>query len=360
MRVALVIYGSLDQLSGGYLYDRRLVDYLRRENVAVEIISLPPQTYLANVADNFSEELFRRLRKLEIDILLQDELNHPSLFYLNRRLRGAVRYRIISIVHHLRCYETHPPPLKFLYRQIERAYLASVDGFICNSQTTRAAVRDVLKQTALPNAVVAFPAGNRFHATLTVEQIVARAHRPGALKIIFVGNLIPRKGLHYLLDALAHLPQTLWQLAVVGGLSSDAKYVEAIRAQIAQHHFSNVHLLGAIDGAKLAALLAEHHVLVVPSQYEGFGIVYLEAMSFGLPAIATRNGAACEIITEGKTGFLVPLNAPATLARRIATLERDRAQLAQMSLAARARFLSHPTWDESMERVQAFLQKFAR
>ena len=128
MRIGLLIYGSLDTLSGGYLYDRKLVEYLRRAGDSVEIVSLPWRSYPAHLADNLSLHLYRRLRDLSVDILLQDELNHPSLALVNRRLRRLrPRYPLISIVHHLRSSEQHPRRLLPLYRAVERSYLRT-DG----------------------------------------------------------------------------------------------------------------------------------------------------------------------------------------------------------------------------------------
>jgi glycosyltransferase involved in cell wall biosynthesis len=101
-------------------------------------------------------------------------------------------------------------------------------------------------------------------------------------------------------------------------------------------------------------------VLVVPSTYEGFGIVYLEGMSYGLPAIATTSGAAHEIITDGKDGFLVPPEDPISLAKRIQTLNEDRPLLALQGLAALDRMLAHPTWNVSMARVHQFLINIIR
>jgi hypothetical protein len=63
-----------------------------------------------------------------VDLLLQDELNHASLFLLNRRLRKEVRYPLVSIVHHLRSSERRPTWQNTLYRRIERNYLESMDG----------------------------------------------------------------------------------------------------------------------------------------------------------------------------------------------------------------------------------------
>ena len=90
MRVGLVIYGGLETVSGGYLYDRMLVRHLRARGDSVEIVSLPWRDYARHLGDNLSAALYRRLRDGAWDVLLQDELNHPSLVAVNRRL-GAAR-----------------------------------------------------------------------------------------------------------------------------------------------------------------------------------------------------------------------------------------------------------------------------
>ena len=153
MRIGLVIYGSLDTVSGGYLYDRKLVAHLRRQGDAVEIISQTPAGYVRHLGQNFSAELRRRLQSASYDVLLQDELNHPSLFLLNRQLKRHVGYPLVSIVHHLRVSEQHNTLLSPFYRYVERLYLHTIDGFIFNSPTTLDAVREL--QGDLPPHVTA-------------------------------------------------------------------------------------------------------------------------------------------------------------------------------------------------------------
>jgi Glycosyl transferase 4-like domain len=140
VRIGLIIYGSLDTLTGGYLYDRMLVEHLRCQGDHVDVISLPWRTYGRHLGDNVSPELYRRLRRTPFDVLLQDELNHPSLFWLNQRLRRYVRYPIVTIVHLLRCSEPRPAWQNRLYRWVERRYLVGLDGLVFNSRTTQAAV----------------------------------------------------------------------------------------------------------------------------------------------------------------------------------------------------------------------------
>ena len=119
-----------------------------------------------------------------------------------------------------------------------------------------------------------------------------------------------------------------------------------------------VALLGSLTGDEMAHRWAASQVLAVPSSYEGFGIIYLEGMQFGLPAIAGTAGAAKELITHGHNGFLVPPGNPEALAHYIELLIRDRDLLLKMSLAAHDRAAAHPTWNDSAARVRGFLQSF--
>jgi glycosyltransferase involved in cell wall biosynthesis len=355
MRVALVLYGALDFISGGFLYDRMLVEYLRRQGDEVEIVSLPWRPYAGGLLDNFSPGLKRRLSTIRADVLLQDELAHPSLFWLNRQLSGQGRPPMVAIVHHLRCSEARPAWQNRLYRLVERRYLASVNAFIFNSRTTQRSVKTLVRREK--PSVLAHPGANRFALRLTRKDLAARAYEPGPLRLLFLGNVIPRKGLHTLLEALGFLPREAWRLTVVGSLTGDAAYVRQIRGQIAGASLNGqIEFTGPLDEEDLAFHLARNQVLAVPSSYEGFGIVYLEGMAFGLPALATTAGGAVEIITAGRDGFLTPPGDAKSLAGHLRTLMDNRDKLLAMSLAAQDRFAAHPTWEDAGAAVHRFLR----
>jgi len=355
MKIGLIIYGSLETISGGYLYDRKLVDYLRACGDEVEIISQPWSAYGWHLGHNFSREMLTRLRDAPFDVLFQDELNHPSLTWLNGRLRPHIAYPIISIVHHLRSSEAHPRGLMPLYQQVERHYLRSVDGFVFNSQTTKQVVEEMVSDEK--PCVVATPAGDRFQPEISADEIVARCQQSGPLRLLFVGNVMARKGLHDLVGALAQLPTSDWQLDVVGETAVDPAYTQRIQTQIEDANLSErITLHGAVADTELARYYRQCHLLAVPSQYEGFGIVYLEGMSFGLPAIGTTAGAAGEIIQDGENGFLIGEGETAVLSQRIHHLHQNRDELTRLSLNARQSFLTWPTWDDSMAKIHAFLQ----
>lgn len=363
MRVGLVIYGTLETLSGGYLYDRQLVAWLRSQGDQVEILSLPWRSYPRHLLDNLRPAWRRRLAGLKVDILLQDELNHPSLAWANRALTVAP-FPVVSVVHHLRACEEHPAWLLPFYRWVERRYLASVDGFVFNSRTTRRSVAELLQGDARPDPalpqpnLIAYPAADHLPVPgpEEVQRLIdARRTASGPTEILFVGNLIPRKGLHHLLAALARLPGESWRLHAVGRADVDPAYSARLRAEIGRLGLGDRVLLhGRLSDSELVAHLRQAHLLAVPS-YEGFGIVYLEAMAFGLPVLASTAGAAWEIVQPGVNGFLVEPARTEAFADALARGLTDRARLAEMGVAARQRFDSHPTWAESGAQIRRFL-----
>jgi glycosyltransferase involved in cell wall biosynthesis len=344
MRIGLVIYGSLETLSGGYLYDRKLVEYLRSHGDTVEIISLPWRNYAAHLTDNFRFRLPPNL-----DILIQDELNHPSLILANRVMHP---YPVISLVHHLRCSELRPNWQNAFYRWVETIYLKSVDGFIFNSKTTEKVVNGLVDQRK--PGVIGYPPTDRFGDPLSEHEIIERA-KVGELRILFLGNVIHRKGLHTLLEAVKTLSGK-FHVDVVGSMDSDATYARQMQGSVqANGMASHVTFHSSLDKEPLIERLKRAHVLAVPSSYEGFGIVYLEGMGVGLPAIATTAGAAGEIIEHGKTGFLIQPDDSRSLADHLKSLMEDRITLTRLSLNARARYRRQPSWTETAKEIRDFL-----
>jgi glycosyltransferase involved in cell wall biosynthesis len=353
MRVGLLIYGDMNSLSGGYLYNRKLVAYLQDHGEQVEIISLPQQRYWRHLTDNFRRSLIRRIAAARLDILIQDELAHPSLFYLNRHLDVPV----VALIHLLSSFDNRPWYSAWLYRRVETRYLRSVRGLIANSQTTLEQTRTLLDDR-LPPYCVAVPAGDRFADTAPDDQPLSGRNlsQPGPLRILAVGNVIRRKGLHVLLRALAELPARDFQVSVAGRLDMEPGYVRQIKKQIETAQLQDrVSLLGPQADQALAALYRRHHLMVLPSSYESYGIVYVEAQQFGLPVIGTTFGAAREIIRPGWNGYLIEPEDSRQLAGLLKTLHSDRRLLSELSRNALTAFSHHPGWDASCRNIRDFL-----
>jgi len=356
MRVGLVIIGDLKTLTGGTLYDRILVDYLRSRGHVVDIFSLTPgRGYGRQLAGNFSRTLLRQLRRRPPDVLLQDGLCHPSLFLQNGRLRAVSNGPVVALLHQV--LSSHPRKnfQNIVFRVVEKQYLLSVDACIFNSRTTRDAAT-ACGAGACPH-IIARPAGDRLGSLSSTDAITSRSREKSPLRLLFLANVLPHKGLDRLIDALSAVSMRAWRLSVVGSLTMNKPYARKIGARVDACGLSqNIRFLGVQDGPSLAAILKKSHLLVLPYSHEAFGIVFLEGMAFGLPAVGSSAGAAREIIRHGENGFIVAPGDSAGLAKIVEDLYADRNRLDAMSRSALATFRMHPGWQAAMNKIHVFLK----
>ncbi len=342
MRIGLSIYGSLEAVTGGNVLDRMLISHLRTQGDQVQVISVGPQLSVCRLADNLCA------LPPDFDVLVQDELTHLSHLLPNARHRN---FPVVSIVHNLHSVEPRPRWQNALYAPIERNYLQSVDACIFNSRATLHSVRDGLGINK--PFIVASPGGDRLGSSRPAA-IASRAHEGGPLHLLFLANITPLKGLRTLLDALALLDPARFELDIVGSCEVEPAYSRAMQERASQL-VGHIVFHGLLDGASLTALLRRAQVMVIPSQYEGFGIAYLEGMAFGLPAVGTMAGAIPEMISHGVNGFLIPPGDGRALAAHLLALETDRDLLARLALAAYEYFTRRPTWTQSCGLIREFL-----
>jgi alpha-maltose-1-phosphate synthase len=151
------------------------------------------------------------------------------------------------------------------------------------------------------------------------------AKRP--LKVLFVGALMQRKGIGYLLDAVDTLGSEV-ELTLVGGrVAANARVDAACKRW---RWFERV------THAEVLNLMLEADVLVLPSLAEGCALVVLEAAACGLPVIVTPNTGAIEFVRDGREGYVVPICNSDAIADRLHSLHEDREMLAAMSRDAQA------------------------
>jgi glycosyltransferase involved in cell wall biosynthesis len=245
-----------------------------------------------------------------------------------------------------------------LYATVEKRYLQTVDGFIFNSRTTRQAVAKLVDGAR--SEIVACPAGDRLGFLTSAEAVVPRARTGGPLKLIFVGNLLPHKGLVPLIQALDRLPPQAWHLTVVGNQTMDRHYARRVLGLIARMKIGrNVDMIGPQNGEELAGRLSQSHVFVMPYSHESFGMAYLEAMAFALPVIGSSSGAVKEFVTPGKNGFLIVPGDLNTVAACLNMLHGNRQRLIEMSRAALQIFHARPKWNDTMQSIHGFLSALA-
>lgn len=169
--------------------------------------------------------------------------------------------------------------------------------------------------------------------------------------LLFVGVKFQRKGGDLLLEAFrqvrTEIPEARLRIIGPRSLQLDEPGAECLG------------FLRKDEPAELARLLDAYRssdVFCLPTRYEPFGIVFLEAMFFGLPCVGTDAWAVPEMIDDGVTGFLFPPDDAAALADRLLRLLRDPELSRRMGRAGQARARAHFTWSAVIERMSGVMQ----
>ncbi len=176
----------------------------------------------------------------------------------------------------------------------------------------------------------------------------ALAAGPGKrLTILFIGRLVELKGLAYLIEAAARLDGRVPVRIVAIGIGPERERLEAL----ARERNVEVDFRHKVPDAELHQAFVTSDLLVLPSiidargDTEGLGVALLDAMSYGIPAIASRVGGIPDIIENGVSGLLVPPADPQALAAAIERLARDPAYARRLADAGRERLRTHFSWD---------------
>jgi glycosyltransferase involved in cell wall biosynthesis len=174
-----------------------------------------------------------------------------------------------------------------------------------------------------------------------------------------VGSLIPRKNLHLLIRAVAAFPGV--HLSVVGDPTVDPSYTKRLRREIAARHLEKrVVLCGRLSPAELEEEYRRADLMAVPSRYEGFGIVFLEALARGVPVVAPRAGGVLDIVTPGVEGVLVRPGSVSALRRALREIIEEPDRLLRMGAAGRRRADRFHSWPRTMAGAVSFLETVAR
>lgn len=149
----------------------------------------------------------------------------------------------------------------------------------------------------------------------------------GPLKVLFAGSLGQRKGLSYLLAAVEKLKGKV-ELTLLGRKAASG--CQPLDSAVRKYRW-----LPTLTHAAVLREMQSHDVLVLPSLFEGFGLVILEAMAQGTPVITTDHTAGPDIIEDGTDGFVIPIRSADAIAEKLETLASDRGQLMAMKAAAK-------------------------
>lgn len=346
VHILFVIPGEIDLPTGGYRYDRAMIGELREMGHRVDLLSLSGSYPFPSESEKLDA-----LKQLETvsgpDLAIVDGLAggaHPQLLkHLSDKLPT------ISLIHHPLCLETG------LDRQSagqleksERDGLGFVTGIACSSPETVKTVKSLFPIEGKP--VGCFIPGIE-PASLSKPQ------SDNPVKLLCVGSVIQRKGHVHLIEALAVLRDLDWHLDCVGKIDFEPDLFNKLNCRVSDYGLSGkVQFHGSVHQEELEKFYSTSHFFVLPSLYEGYGMVYAEAISRGLPVIGTTAGAIPDTVPDG-CGILVEPGNVDDLTDALRTMISEphlRATYRQSAITAAE---NYPTWRKSAQGFAAFLEQ---
>jgi glycosyltransferase involved in cell wall biosynthesis len=338
-------------LTGGYAYDRRVLALLPAHGVNVRHVALPGSYPMPT--DLHLQETVRVLSALPEDlVLLIDGLAYGAM---PAAVVTGIRPRIVALCHHPLALEAGV--------NAERARAVHMMEMFGLAQARHVVVTSrITGQTLLADFGVG---ADKMTVAEPGTDRADRATGTGTpLQLLAVGSIVPRKGYDVLAQALAAMRVTVdWRLTIVGAvrdvaaraaLDASLQLVGADGRRVADR----VTVVSGVADAALAQMYAAADVFVMPSLYEGYGMVLAEAMACGLPIVCTTGGAAAETAPDAAAIKVVPGDA-AAFADGLARVMADAALRQRMSDAAWVAGQVLPTWDDTARRIAGVLKKVA-
>jgi glycosyltransferase involved in cell wall biosynthesis len=347
-----MVPGRLDQRTGGYLYDARMVEGLRALGRSIEVHELK-----GRFPDPDAEALTSlgaALARVETGgVAVVDGLAGGGLPDVLAAHAGRVR--IVALVHHPLADETGLASDEVeRFRASERRALAVCRGVVVTSGFTAARL-----------GTFGVPA-DRIRVVLPGTDPAEPAVGPGPDAppgLLCVASLTPRKGHDVLLEALGASSDLPWTCTLAGSAEHAPAHAAAVRGAIHAMGLSErIELVGECDARTLDAYYRRSTLFVLASYYEGYGMALAEALARGLPVVSTTGGAIPYTVPD-TAGILVPpgnatalagalraLLTPAPPGAGTTTTEEGRT-LARLRAGAQAHAATLPGWDRS---VRAF------
>lgn len=220
----------------------------------------------------------------------------------------------------------------------KRQELALADVILCASSFTQ---QSIAGHVGPEKPIIVVPYGSDIHIK---PKAWSHSDFEGPLQVLFIGQLAPQKGLHYLFDALSQLPNNAVRLSLAG------RWVPGFSDWIRARYSVPFIELGQVPHAQVPGLCRANHVLVFPSLFDGFGLVILEAMAAGIPVIASTRSGGPDLIHELEDGMIVPAASASQLRDALAWMIEHRDRVAEMGRSAR-QTAERYTWDQYRNRV---------
>lgn len=360
-RVVFAIPGDIATPSGGYAYDRRLMVELERRGWRVEQLMLPPGFPVPTAAELNAAE--GSLAAVEDDTLvLVDGLAFGAMPEI--AARQARRLRLVALVHHPLSLETGlDAAAQSRLAESERTALGFARAVVATSDATAKTLTDDFAVSA-ERLTVAPPGTDRPGRTdrdgrgSDALRKVKRDDGEPVPLILSIGTLIPRKDHTTLIDGLASIADRDWRCRIVGSPAADPQTAAALERQIQESGLADrITLAGAMPDVSEEYEKAD--LFVLASRYEGYGMVFAEAMANSLPIVFCAEGAPRDLIPAAAGRRFPPGDADA-LGAALREFLTDPCALKAAGEAACAAGAALSRWEETAQIVAAVLADVAK
>jgi glycosyltransferase involved in cell wall biosynthesis len=340
--ITFVIPGDINTPTGGYGYDRRVLSVLPDYGVQAELLLLPGDFPTPSAKDlKHSAKLLAALPVTQP--LLIDGL---ALGAMPPEVVEAIRQPIIALVHHPLYLEAGLSAARATQlKATEAGALKRARNVIVTSFATK---RILVSEFDIPTTKITVAEPGTDPAS--------RASGTGTpLQMLAVGAVSPRKGYEILIEALTPLSHLDWRLTIAGATDRAPETVACLEAAIQAAGFvDRVRLSGTVVPATLARFYDTADLFVMPSLFEGYGMVLAEAMAHGIPIVCTTGGAASETVPDTAAIKVAPGDVPA-LRSAIERALGDKKLRARLADGAWEMGRTLPPWTETTRRIAAVI-----
>lgn len=342
--VIFAIPGNLNTPTGGYRYDKRVIEELRALGWGVKHLQLSSE--FPSPSERTLTETAEILSEIPTDAFVM--IDGLALGAIPLSTLKSLKARLVALCHHPLAFETGltSDRIDYLHRTEREALSRSIATIATSRSTAELLAREF--NVVAEDITVAEP------GTEPALRAKGNATPP---RILSVGAITRRKGHDTLAKALSKIRDLEWEWRIAGSTDRDSIALQKLEREIADGKIAErAKLLGPLDDAGLEKEYSSARLFVLPSHFEGYGMAFTEALARGLPVVAGSGGALVETVPKDAGVFVTPGNF-GELALTLRRLLTTPAEVSKRADAAWDYAKQLPRWSDTARLIADALER---